>query len=113
MKCSQTENDSQDIFILIVNSFPCLKYLRYDFKGILAQSPYQIIHVPVPHFISSPKLCCSSTITHLNVQLAYFDDCLYLLAGRFANLQSVVTRIGYVDNSTTFATNKVKLKEKQ
>jgi hypothetical protein len=51
--------------------------------------------------------CTSSTLTKLNISVYSFDDCLYLLDGRFECLSTLVIEITGVVDSFSNRENKV------
>ncbi|CAF2094791.1 unnamed protein product [Rotaria magnacalcarata] len=55
------------------------------------------------------KECLSSTLNNLSIHVSNFDDCLYLLDGRFQSLSKLVIRIEMITRSLSNINKKVNL----
>lgn len=55
------------------------------------------------------EACLSSTLTNLSIYVSNFDDCLYLLDGRFQSLSKLVIRIEMIARSLSNINKNVNL----
>ena len=62
-----------------------------------------------PSSLNLGRSLSSSTITKLTVSVDFFDECLYLLDGRFESLSTLVIKITAVLDSLSTRENQVKV----
>jgi hypothetical protein len=93
-----TKDLNRLLFIQMLNIFPNLKYLNFD---INLYSCHQL------SFRMLPLGVVSSTLLELHVSLDDFDDCLYLLDGRFNQLHTLHVDVGFISTLILTIDNKV------
>ncbi|CAF1682787.1 unnamed protein product, partial [Adineta ricciae] len=98
-KQETSETVNTQLFAYIVNTFSNLRYLKFDSLLFYDQRM---------SWVYSPPFMSSSTLVKLHVKVDFFDDCLYLLDGRFDQL-----RIFYVDVQYTVQRPNVHINQKQ
>jgi hypothetical protein len=86
------------MFTHIFNMFTNLQYLNFD--------PFFLCYQRIS-FGSSPSTVFSSTLLELRVKVMYVQDCLYLLDGRFNQLQTFCVDIGISSSRSVLIINKV------
>jgi hypothetical protein len=92
-----------DIFALILSL--CKRLIKLNFS--------QLSHrLTLCTFELSSTNCKSSTLTVLKMNVVTFDDCLYLLDGRFnclssliINVKSIICTSGTIDNTVSIIIN--------
>jgi hypothetical protein len=101
IKCEKLDS-SKDvdklIFRNIFNQFINLQYLNFSIFGSFNDR--------ISLQISSLSVI-SSNLLKLNVYVTNFNDCLYLLDGRFNNLSILYVRIYSIQSSSLTISNKV------
>ncbi|CAF0959553.1 unnamed protein product [Rotaria sordida] len=75
------------IFLVICDMFTNLEYLNFDSSSSLRQQL---------SFVHSPPTVFPSTLLELHVNLQDFIDCLYLLDGRFNQLETLYVHITFI-----------------
>jgi len=61
-------------------------------------------------FHMSSTSCVSSTLRKLNIDVNTFDDCLYLLDGRFDSLSTLIVTIVKISSSLSNIDNTVRIR---
>ncbi|CAF3818585.1 unnamed protein product [Rotaria sordida] len=87
------------IFTQILTKFTNLQYLKFDQSSISFRRL---------SYVSPPTIICS-TLLELYVSIRNFDDCLYLLDGRFTQLHTLHVNIYIIASSHLTINNKDKL----
>lgn len=64
-------------------------------------------HEQVLYEISSPSSIVSANLLKLNIYMSCFNDCLYVLDGRFKNLHTLSITISHIHPSETIINHKV------
>ena len=77
-----------------------LTHLQLDFDNYRRCVPPLLVELP-------STVYWSSTITHLEMKLARFDTCLYLLDGRLSQLHTLTVCVRRIERSTMATTNTV------
>ncbi len=90
-----TDNSPTNIFTSILTVFSKLEYFRFG------PCFWYQLHFQIPPTISS------STLLELHVRLGCFIDCLYLLDGRFDQLQKLSVNIHDILSPQIIIDNKV------
>ncbi|UJR09955.1 hypothetical protein I4U23_014178 [Adineta vaga] len=88
-KQRSTDAENRIIFEDIMTVFTNLQYFRLNYS----------INAPYMSFITSPPTFVSSTLLELHINVENFNDCLYMLDGRFEQLQSL-----HINTSCIFRT---------
>ncbi|UJR09953.1 hypothetical protein I4U23_014176, partial [Adineta vaga] len=88
-KQRSTDAENRIIFEDIMTVFTNLQYFRLNYS----------INAPYMSFITSPPTFVPPTLLELHINVENFNDCLYLLDGRFKQLQSL-----HINTSCIFRT---------
>lgn len=87
-KTNKSEGDSViSIFTSILNLFNNLRYLNYH--------PFVALDFSQLSFNENTPRFFSSTLAELHINVADFNDCLYLLNGRLSQLRTFHVKIDY------------------
>jgi hypothetical protein len=92
------QNMCTRVFTRILNLFTNLQYLNFD----LSSNSFRRLS-----FYVSPPTVISSTLLELHVSLRSFNDCLYLLDGRFNQLRALYVSLYLITSSHTIVNNEV------
>jgi len=95
-KQTSTKNENTIMFTNLFTMFTNLQYLNFDSSSI------------DPQYISfeiSPPIFISSTFLELHVHVTDFNDCLYLLDGRFDQLRALYVNISCIRCSSRLTSN--------
>ncbi|CAF3253229.1 unnamed protein product [Rotaria socialis] len=93
-------DDNTIIFIHIFTTFTNLQYLNFG--------PSLLYHQRLS-FFTSPLTVISTNLLKLHVYLENFNDCLYLLDGRFNQLHTLSANISFISASPLTINNKEKM----
>jgi hypothetical protein len=96
-KSNSTEEDNGDVFACILSVCSKLRYLHFG----QSSHWYQKLCFKVPPTIFS------SSLLELHVHLERFMDCLYLLDGRFDQLQRLSVKIDWIFSRKIIIDSKV------
>ena len=97
-KANATKYIHTRVFERILNVFPNLQYFNFD----LSSNSFRRLS-----FYVSPPTVISSTLLELHISLRNFDDCLYLLDGRFNRLRAFYVRFYLITSSNAIVNNEV------
>jgi hypothetical protein len=84
------------VFTQILTKFTNLQYLKFDQSSISFRRL---------SFSVSPPTIISSTLSKLYVSIRNFNDCLYLLDGRFTQLHTLYVKIYIIIASSHLTIN--------
>jgi hypothetical protein len=93
-----TMNMRANLFIYILNMFTNLLHLKF----------YQNLNNPTEFvlFNDQSSMFCS-TLVELHINVYFFDDCLFLLDGRFNQLRILLVNVFHIWRLRSTITNKV------
>jgi len=92
-----TRAENTIIFTDIFTMFTNLQYLNFKpSSNCLQELSFDI----------SPPIFISSTLLELHVNVKHFDDCLYLLDGRFTQLRVLHVNTSFIRRSSCLTINK-------
>ncbi len=95
-----TKNYTRNVYARILDFFKNLKRLSINQAFISSHRVLSLHDLPSNTFFSS-------TLTHLCINVANFDDCLYLLDGRLKQLTTLIVRAFAMVNYSSIAQNMV------
>ncbi|CAF5223372.1 unnamed protein product, partial [Rotaria magnacalcarata] len=95
-KQTSAKDENTITFTNLFTMFTNLQYLNFNSSSIDPQ--YISFEILSPIFISS-------TLLELHVGVASFDDCLYLLDGRFDQLRAFYVNISWIPCSSRLRSN--------
>jgi len=81
----------------------CLTDLTFSHWFPSKELSISIFHMPLTS-------CVSSTLRKLNIVVNTFDDCLYLLDGRFDSLSTLIVTIVKISGSLSNIDNTVRIR---
>lgn len=90
-------NKNRNLFTNLLTIFPNLQYFNFD----PSSNDHQYIS-----FDNLPPNFISSTLRQLRVSVPTLNDCLYLLDGRFDQLQSLDLNISWIHPSTCLTSHR-------
>ena len=90
------KDENTIMFTNLFTMFTNLQYLKFNSSSI---NPQYI------SFEISPPILISSTLLELHVRVTIFDDCLYLLDGRFDQLRAFYVYISWIRYSSHLRSN--------
>jgi len=91
------QDENEIIFNQIFTMFTNLKYLNFGPSSLFLQRLL---------FSTSPSTIFSSTLLELHVCLFSFNDCLYLLDGRFDQLRVFYVHISWIEFSSRLTSHR-------
>jgi hypothetical protein len=95
-KQTSIKDENTIMFTNLFTMFTNLQYLNFDSSSI----DHQYISFEI-----SPPIFISSTLFELHVSVPSFNDCLYLLDGRFDQLRAFYVNISWIHCSSRLRSN--------